>query len=99
MRPVQKLILWTVRSDGLGDGRQVLTVALDWLKANGFPSFWGINNNPDQKGWTSSHKAYAHIYVDDAAFGCPVLPTDGRPVVDWSIVGPAVLTLLKAHES
>jgi hypothetical protein len=49
---------------------------------------FGINENPTQKSWTASPKVYAHIYIDDAALGCP-LTTDSfvtKPYVDWSEV-------------
>lgn len=94
-----KLILWTMRSDGrTGECRAndpVLTEAVEWCRERGV-EFWGVNTNPGQKGWTQSPKAYAHIYIDDAAFGCPLMKTeDGRrSFVDWSRVGPAVMALL-----
>lgn len=81
------LILWTMRS-----GRP-LDDAVAWFAAKGLPLF-GVNENPDQHHWTQSPKAYAHAYIDDAAFGCPLRENPrmgGRPFVDWSIVGPAVL--------
>lgn len=76
-----KLILWTMRS-----GEQ-LQDAVDWFIANGIPLF-GINNNPQQSGWTSSPKVYAHIYVDDAGISCPLIHDDShpRPYVDWKRV-------------
>lgn len=55
---------------------------------------WGINANPEQAGWTGSPKAFAHLYIDDMAFGCPLMDLSfrgARPVVDWWAVGPAVL--------
>lgn len=92
-----RLILWTMRSDGrTGSGKEngpVLTDAVEFCRGHGV-EFYAVNANPDQCGWTTSPKAYAHVYVDDAAFGCPLLPGSkpgGRPVVDWSRVGPAVL--------
>ena len=37
-----------------------------------------------------STKAYGNVYVDDAAFGCPLMHPKGfaRPCVDWEKVGP-----------
>lgn len=97
-----KLILWTMRSDGReGEGKAngpVLTEAVEFCRANGI-EFHGVNANPDQHTWTQSPKAYAHVYVDDAAFGCPLVPaskTGVRPMVDWSVVGPAILELIKS---
>ncbi len=80
-----KLILFTMRS---GD---VLSDAVTYLEKNGV-ALHGINHNPDQSSWSASPKAYGHIYVDDAAFGCPLLALDGfnRACVDWDIVGPQV---------
>ena len=95
-----KLILWTMRSDGrTGDGKEngpVLTEAVEFCRTHGV-EFFAVNGNPGQASWTQSPKAYAHIYVDDAAFGCPLRPNPrlgGRPMVDWSVVGPAILEQL-----
>jgi len=83
-----KLILWTMRS---GDG---LEKAKRWFHVRGI-LLYGVNRNPTQH-WTQSPKAYAQIYVDDAALGCPLIPgvtdhpTKGggpRPMVDWIKVG------------
>jgi len=83
------LFLWTMRSD------ETLDQAIKYLEDNQL-EFSGYNKNEGQK-WTSSPKLYAHIYVDDAAFGCPLKENPrmgGRPYVDWSIVGPAIEQLL-----
>lgn len=93
-----RLILWTMRSDDPGDGRFVLTEAVEFCRAKGV-EFWGVNSNPEQIGWTSSPKCYAVTYVDDAAFGCPLRVNPrhgGRAFVDWSIVGPRVLQMIQA---
>ncbi len=92
-----KLILWTMRSDGQESG-EVLTQAEAFCLDNGL-AFWGVNKNPEQKKWTQSPKVYAQLYIDDAAFGCPLLPNpeDGaRPYVDWDAVGPRVMALIEA---
>lgn len=68
-----KLILWTMRSDGREDGSTPLSDAVKWFETNGIPLF-AINGNPDQASWTSSPKAYAQLYIDDAALGAPLLP-------------------------
>ncbi len=72
------LILWTMRS-----GKE-LQDAVEWFGANDIP-LWGIQRNPEQDTWTTSPKAYAQIYIDDAALGCPLsYPLNGkRPYVDW----------------
>lgn len=89
------LFLWTMRSDGQESGN-VLTDAIEFCRKHGV-EFDGHNNNPSQLSWTTSPKCYAQIYVDDAAFGCPLREnprTGGRPFVDWDIVGPAVAAMI-----
>ena len=98
-----KLMLWTMRSDGSEmdkDGkpyyREVLSQAAEYCKGKGI-EFEHLNKNPEDYEWTSSPKLYANVYVDDAAFGCPLIKTkSGKMVVDWSKVGPAILK--EAHE-
>lgn len=82
-----RLILWTMRSDDRPDGSTPLSDAVRWFKENDIPLF-GVNSNPEQHSWTGSPKAYAQIYIDDAALGCPLLPglQDERPFVDWKAV-------------
>lgn len=72
-----KIILWTMRS-----GRE-LKAAVEWFEENNIP-LWGINKNPDQS-WSTSPKAYANIYIDDAAIGTPLKTSElsARPYVDW----------------
>ena len=86
-----KLILFTMRSDGgsIGDS---LSQAVEYLKQNGI-ELYGVNKNPTQVHWTSSPKAYGQLYIDDAAFGSPLIQPEGfqRPCVNWEIVGPGVL--------
>ena len=74
-----KIILWTMRS---GD---TLQAAVDYLTAAGI-ELYGVNMNPDQH-WSSSPKAYCHVYIDDAALNCPLerLPNQ-RPRVYWPTV-------------
>jgi len=100
-----KLILFTMRSDlrseamsdeGHKADRPYLTEAVEYCRAHGV-EFWGVNENPEQGSWTLSPKPYAHVYIDDAAFGCPLRESPrmgGRPMVDWSAVGPAVMKML-----
>ena len=73
-----KLILWTMRSG------PSLTEAFQYCKDNGI-EFWGYNENPDQKEWTGSPKAFAQIYIDDAALGCPLIwdQSTNRHMVNW----------------
>jgi len=88
-----KLILFTMRSD-TSHGGTLLSDAVKYLEDNGI-RLHGVNHNPDQDGWTESPKAYGNIYVDDAAFGCPLIHPRGfiRPCVDWNEVGPALLEI------
>ena len=90
-----KLVLFTVRSD-IQDpkssddnitpiGGNYLTEAVNWFKDNGI-ELWGININPDQHTWSHSPKAYCHLYIDDAALGCPLTINkthSDRPFADW----------------
>ncbi len=80
-----RIILWTMRSDG--PQGNLLQDAVDYLEENGIHLF-GINHNPDQTEWTSSPKAYGHIYIDDAGLGCPLITPKGfnNPCVDWKKV-------------
>ena len=92
-----QLILFTMRSDKqevLTDHYEIhskaesyLTEAVNWFKDNGIELF-GIQTNPTQHSWTSSPKAYCHLYIDDAALGCPLVdaPFPERPYVDWEEV-------------
>lgn len=91
-----KVILYTMRSDGRKEDGDTLKAAVDFCEKLGV-TFWGVNNNPEQKAWTDSPKVYANLYIDDAAFGCPLRenPRMGsRPYVDWSIVGPEVMKMI-----
>jgi hydroxymethylpyrimidine pyrophosphatase-like HAD family hydrolase len=77
-----QLILFTMRSG------QELQDAVDWFAKHEIP-LYGINENPTQKNWTKSPKAYAQIYIDDAALGCPLewnKELSDRPFVDWADV-------------
>lgn len=92
-----QLILFTMRSDKqevLTDHYEIhskaesyLTEAVNWFKDNGIELF-GIQTNPTQHSWTSSPKAYCHLYIDDAALGCPLVdaPFPERPYVNWEEV-------------
>lgn len=80
-----KIILWTMRS-GI-----YLTEAVEYLENNGI-TLYGVNDNPHQRYWTSSPKAYANLYVDDAAYGCPLSKNGSeRPYVNWDVIGQPIL--------
>ena len=73
-----KIILWTIRSE------EYLQDAVNWFVERDI-EIWSFNKNPQQRFWSKSPKAYAPVYIDDAALGCPlILSTDGkRPCADW----------------
>ena len=76
-----KLILWTMRD------KDYLEDAVRWCKERGL-EFDAVNEGIDDSEWTTSNKAYANVYIDDMAIGCPMV--DSRRMVDWSKVGPMV---------
>ena len=82
-----KIIVWTMRH-----GKHLDEDAAAWFRDRDI-KVWAFNENPTQKHWTESPKAYARHYIDDAAIGCPLIyPADGaRPYVDW----PAVEKILE----
>lgn len=85
-----QLILFTMRSSLRGispvtdkDEDGGLNDAINWFKTNNIP-LYGIQTNPTQAKWTSSPKAYCHLYIDDAALCCPLIfGKHSRPYVDW----------------
>jgi len=80
LQKTHNLILLTMR-----DGKQ-LDEAVKWCEDRGV-KFWGVNRNPTQFAWSKSKKVYAHIYIDDAGYGTPMIHTEGnKPYVDWSNV-------------
>jgi hypothetical protein len=91
-----KLILFTMRSDIentkidnksiISKGGNYLTDAVNWFKDNDI-ELYGIQYNPTQLSWTISNKCFGHLYIDDAALGCPLIYKEGeRPFVDWVII-------------
>jgi hypothetical protein len=93
-----KLILFTMRANVedprsempeiLKEGGNYLDHAVKWFSDNDIP-LHGIQSNPNQKSWTSSPKCYAHLYIDDAALGCPLrhdFMISNKPYVDWEKV-------------
>lgn len=58
---------------------QGLADALTWFVAHGI-TLWGAQYNPE-------------LYIDDAAFGCPLIQPEGfnRPCVDWQKVRDVLL--------
>ena len=84
-----QLILFTMRSDIVHptgkDNELYLSDALSWFELYEIP-LYGIQTNPTQLTWTTSPKAYAELYIDDAALGCPLLMDGDLPYVDWKKV-------------
>ena len=77
-----KLILHTMRS------AVQLDEAVEFLSIAGI-ELYGVNANKAQHHWTSSPKVYAHLYIDDAALGVPLIEDkdkSDRPFVDWVTV-------------
>jgi len=81
-------ILWTMRSC------TYLERAIEWFVDKKIPLI-GINSNVDQWRWTGSPKAFADMYIDDAAVGCPlIVGKHARPYVDW----PKVMKIIVARK-
>jgi hypothetical protein len=79
-----RLILFTMRSD-TSQGNY-LKAAVNWFEENDIP-LYGIQENPTQKAWTSSPKAYGQLIIDDICLGIPLkvdLNLSDRPFVDWT---------------
>lgn len=100
-----KLILFTMRcnrkvkrknltGENITVEENYLAEAVEWFQKNEIP-LYGIQKNPTQHFWTSSHKAYGQIYIDDAGLGCPLVypEDDGRPYVDWVAVRHLLQTM------
>ena len=86
-----QLILFTMRSDRVVNAlfgkyeETFLTDAMDWFKQNEI-KLYAVQKNPEQHTWTDSPKAYASLYIDDAALGCPLIVPENsseRPYADW----------------
>ena len=74
-----QLYLFTMRS-----GKE-LEDAVMWLVDKGI-ILSGVQNDPGQINWTDSPKCYAELYIDDLAYGCPLIRPEGfeKECVDWS---------------
>lgn len=95
-----KLILWTMRANTTTppistdptiiecEHGNYLDHAIKWFTDREIP-LWGIQRNPDQDKWTTSPKAYAHVYIDDSALGAQTMQNpqfSDRVYVDWAFV-------------
>lgn len=99
VRNGHKIILFTMRNnvtnpytkapdrDIITEAGNYLDDAVNWFKQKNIP-LWGIQTNPEQESWTSSPKAYGHLYIDDAGLGMPLIQNSlsKKPYVDWSTV-------------
>ena len=100
-----QLILFTMRCDHPRDFElkgdsgihaetgSYLSDAISWFRMHEIP-LYGIQTNPTQHKWTTSPKAYCHLYIDDAALGVPLIhPKEGRPYVDWDGVEDLLISM------
>ena len=76
-----KIVLWTARSG------KYLDEAVEFLRDEGI-TLWGINSNPTQHKWSSSPKAHCDMFIDDKAFGCPLMYDVGSDTyhVEWTYI-------------
>ena len=75
-----KIVLYTMRNG------ERLADAVEYLEHEGV-ELYGVNDNPTQKHWApDSRKVFCHVYIDDAALGCPLVHEGARPYVDWYAV-------------
>lgn len=86
------LILHTMRD------KAALTDAKEYLRSQGI-GMDAYNVSPQQHEWSTSRKVYANVYVDDAAYGCPMIKFEEfeRACVDWVKVGPGVLKMVQDY--
>lgn len=73
-----KIFLWTVRS------KESLDLAVKWFEDNEI-ELSGINKKKGQHFYSTSPKIDADVFLDDKAFGCPLITIEGakKPCVDW----------------
>lgn len=84
---VETLKKWT--DNGVGiildtmRGGKELEAAKKWFKDKDIP-LYGVGEEPKQREWTDSPKAYGILSVDDRNLGVPLVEEEGeRPYVDW----------------
>lgn len=91
-----RLILFTMRSRQQsktdfseyfpeGISGTFLDDAIGWFQEHGI-DLYGINENPTQKEWTSSPKAFGQLYIDDCGLNIPLIDDpemSKKPFVDW----------------
>ncbi len=88
-----QIFLYTMRSG------EYLSAAIKWFIDRNIP-LSGINTDPEQSSWTQSPKCYAELYIDDSAFGCPLVRLPGfyKPCVDWKKIKSKFLELKTSIE-
>lgn len=80
-----KLVLLTMRSGAL------LQDAVQWFNDRDIALF-GVNENPTQKSWSDSPKIFAHLYIDDLAFGAPLIEKNNeRGFICWKTIEEKLL--------
>lgn len=92
-----QLILWTCRTEA------PLAAAVQWFADRGIPLL-GVNANPLSAerwpGFSQGPKVEADVYIDDIAFGCPLVHTYGeKPYVDWRVVAAGLKHLRREHRT
>lgn len=89
-----RYVLITMRSE------EFLDAAVEVIRARGI-ELYGVQVTPGQEQWTSSPKAYCHVYVGDETLGAPLVhPMDGgRPYVDWEVAGPLLVARVREWEA
>jgi hypothetical protein len=78
-----RLILFTMRSDS--SKGKYLTHAVKWFEEHDIP-LYGIQENPTQRAWTTSPKAYGQLMIDDICLGIPLKKDpkiSDKLFVDW----------------
>lgn len=83
-----KLILWTSRD------HYFLTDAVKFCRSHGIV-FDAVNHDVAGRDHSSSPKVFFDVLIDDKAVGIPLRPSvrpGHKPMVDWSQVGPMVLS-------
>lgn len=95
--PAVELCLYTMRCANGPDG-DTLGQAVKCCGGMGIV-FDIVNSRESDREWTSSPKLYAHVYIDDAAAGTPMIHPASfkRPCVDWSVIGPLVDAKIEEH--
>ena len=85
------LVMYTVRTSGpLRDAAQA------WFAENGI-NLYSIQVDPEQVSWTDSGKCNAELFIDDKAYGCPLIEVEGfdNPCLDWSKVYEYIISKTK----